>query len=118
MRLLTVCAGTFNSNIGNASTVCPRPLPEDYKGSFAERLLNAIESGKYDSIVNSDKDKAANALYEVITGEGAGAGNGDERLLMLGKDMITRMNTVRDQYAHALEVFGEISGSVAIEGKA
>lgn len=115
MRVLTAVIGTFNSNIGNVSTVSPRQLPEDYKGSFGERLLKAITDGKYDSIVNSDSSKVARALYEVVTGEGAGAGHGDERFLILGKDMLTRVGGVRDQYTHALEVFGDIGGSVAIE---
>ncbi|KAJ6166521.1 hypothetical protein N7470_001968 [Penicillium chermesinum] len=118
VRLLTVCIGTFMSNIGSVSLVPRRPLPEDYKGSVGDALLKTIQDGRYAEIVNSDKDKAAKAIYDVAMGEGAGAGCGDERFMMPGKDMIKRVGGARDQYAHALDVFEEISASVAIADKA
>ena len=38
--------------------------------------------------VKGDKDKAMNAVYEVVVGKGAGAGRGSERFLPLGTDMM------------------------------
>ncbi|KAJ5667093.1 Short-chain dehydrogenase/reductase SDR [Penicillium longicatenatum] len=113
IRPLTVWIGTLNTNIGNASTVAKGPLPEDYRGGGAEQLMKAIQSGML--VANSDKKKAAKAIYEVVVGEGAGAGHENERSMALGRDMLTRLASVRDQYAHTLEVLGDVCGSVDLE---
>ncbi|KAJ5933388.1 Short-chain dehydrogenase/reductase SDR [Penicillium verhagenii] len=115
IRPLTVWLGTFNTNIGNASTVVQSPLPGDYRGSAADQLMEAIMSGKF--IGNGDKEKAAKAIYEIVVGQGAGDGYEAEQFLPLGRDMIPRVGLVRDQYSHALEVFGDVSGSVHLDFK-
>ena len=58
--------------MGNAAVLGKNPLPDDYKGSVAEQMIQFIFSGKV--IPNGDKDKAMKAVYEVMVGEGAGAG--------------------------------------------
>lgn len=115
IRVLTVWLGTFNTNFGNVSRFARDSLPEDYRSSVAELTMDAIRSGKLP--FDGDTDKAAKVIYEVATGEGVGAEREAERFLPLGRDMITRVGLVRDQYTHALEVFGEISGNVYIERK-
>lgn len=115
IRPLTVWIGTLNTNIGNSSTVAESPLPDDYRGSAAAQLMQALQMGKLPA--NSDKVKAANAIYEVVVGEGAGAGHEQERFLALGRDMLSRLELVRNQYAHTLEVFGEVCGSVHVDQK-
>ncbi|KAI1142512.1 putative short-chain oxidoreductase [Hypoxylon sp. FL0543] len=115
IRTLTVTAGTFNTNMGNKPVIGEVPLPDDYKGSVAEQMMQILSSGKFPA--NSDKDKGMKALYEVVVGEGVGKGHEAERLLPLGPDMILRVNTVRDYLGHALEVFGEVANSVALDKK-
>ncbi|KAJ6092764.1 Short-chain dehydrogenase/reductase SDR [Penicillium sp. IBT 16267x] len=113
IRPLTVWLGTFNTNIANASTIVPGPLPEDYRGSAFEQMMYAFRSGKFTA--DGDPKKAAKAIYEVVVGEGGGAGHEQERFLPLGRDMLPRVGLVRDQYAHALEVFGEVCGNVHVD---
>ncbi|KAJ5903053.1 Short-chain dehydrogenase/reductase SDR [Penicillium tannophilum] len=113
IRPLTVWIGTLNTNIGNASTIAQGPLPDDYRGSAAAQMMQMFGMGK--SPANSDKEKAAKAIYEVVVGESAGAGHEEERFLALGRDMLSRLELVRDQYAHTLEVFGEVCGSVHLD---
>lgn len=108
--MLTVWLGTFNTNIGNASAIAQAPLPDDYKGSVAEQMMNAIKKGKF--VGDGDKDKAAKAIYDVAMGEGAGAGHEAERFLPMGRDIIPRVGLVQDQCAHALDVFADIAGNV------
>ncbi|KAJ5920834.1 Short-chain dehydrogenase/reductase SDR [Penicillium verhagenii] len=115
IRPLTVWLGTFNTNIGNVSKVVQSPLPGDYRGSAADQLMEGIMSGKF--IGNGDKEKAAKAIYEIVVGQGAGNGHEAEQFLPLGRDMIPRVGLVRDQYSHALEVFGDVSGSVHLDSK-
>lgn len=113
IRALTVVLGTFNTNMGNAAVLGKNPLPDDYKGSVAEQMIQFISSGKI--VPNGDKDKAMKAVYEVVVGEGAGAGHEAERFLPLGTDMTARVKMVQDYLAHGLEVFGDVTNNVNID---
>ncbi|KAL1978995.1 hypothetical protein VTN96DRAFT_7553 [Rasamsonia emersonii] len=110
VRILTVALGTFNTNMGNATIIGKNPLPEDYRGSVAQQMMDYMSSGKFEG--NGDKDKAMKAVYEVVTGEGVGAGHLDERLLPLGRDLDARIKQVQAYLAHSLEVFGEVCNNV------
>ena len=113
IRTLTVGLGTFNTNMGNAALMSKNPLPEDYTGSVAEQTMQAICSGKMPWL--GDKDKAMKAVYDVVVGEGAGAGRESERFLPLGTDMFARVTTVRDSLTHAQEVFGDLTNNVSLD---
>lgn len=105
--------GTFNTSFGDNGGFGKVPLPDDYKGSVAETMINYLKSGKVP--VNGDKNKAMKAVFDVVTGQGVGAGHEAEPLLPLGPDMIPRVQGVRDHFAHTLEVFGSVAESVAID---
>ncbi|KAL9594758.1 MAG: hypothetical protein Q9219_006844 [cf. Caloplaca sp. 3 TL-2023] len=113
VRVLTVVLGTFNTNFGNAAVFSRNPLPDAYKGTFAEKMIQAIASGKVPA--NGDKDKAMKALYEVVVGEGAGAGREGEGFLPLGTDMTARVKGVQEALGRSLEVFGSVTDGVAID---
>ncbi|KAK4234657.1 hypothetical protein C8A03DRAFT_18484 [Achaetomium macrosporum] len=115
IRVLTVQPGTFNTNMGNATKLGRNPLPDDYKGSVADQMMQLMASGKFQG--DGDKDKAMKTVYEVVVGEGVGAGRESERLLPLGRDLAARIKTVQDYYAHAIEVFGDVCNNVYQEGK-
>ncbi|KAI1498128.1 putative short-chain oxidoreductase [Biscogniauxia marginata] len=112
---LTVTPGTFNTNMGNTTIIGKNPLPDDYKGSVAEQMMQYMSSGKFQA--NGDKDKAMKVLYQVIVGEGVGTGREAERLLPLGQDMTIRVKTVQDYLGHALEIFGEATEGVSLDKK-
>lgn len=105
IRALTVVLGTFNTNMGAAAGFGSFPLPDDYKGSMSETMISYLKSGKVP--INGDKDKAMKAVYEVVTGTGAGAGKEAERFLPLGSDMTPRVKGVQEYLGHGLDVFGE-----------
>ncbi|KAI5928243.1 NAD(P)-binding protein [Camillea tinctor] len=113
IRVITVVLGTFNTNMLNSYVFGKTPLPEEYKDTVAGHIMSYIASGKV--VPNGDKDKAAKAIYQLVVGEGFGAGKEAERLLPLGSDMTTRMTLVQDQLAHAKEVFGDITNNVGID---
>ncbi|KAL2163800.1 hypothetical protein VTH06DRAFT_5859 [Thermothelomyces fergusii] len=110
IRVLTVQLGTFDTNIGNAAVLGRAPLPEDYRGSVADQMMQLMAGGTFRG--DGDKDKAARAVYEVVVGEGVGAGREAERLLPLGRDLAARIRTVQEYYAHSVEVFGDICNNV------
>ncbi|KAI1827279.1 NAD(P)-binding protein [Xylaria intraflava] len=112
IRVLTVLLGTFNTNMLNAYTFGEAPLPGEYKDTVAGQIMDYIGSGKI--IPNGDKDKAMKAVYQLIVGEGFGAGKEKEKFLPLGSDMTARMTLVQDQLAHAKEVFGEVTNGVNV----
>ena len=115
VRVLTVWLGTFNTNMtnGNATLLSKNPLPEDYKGSMADKTMEVISSGKFEP--DGDKDKAMKAVYEVVMGVGVGAGHEAEKFLPLGRDLAARVKLLQDQFAHSLEVFGEVCNNVYID---
>lgn len=88
-------------------------LPDDYRGSVAEKMIQIISSGNL--VPNGDKDKAMKAVYELVVGEGAGVGHEAERFLPLGSDMTVRIKRVQDYLGHALEVFGNVTNGVNLE---
>lgn len=99
--------------MGNAAVFSKNPLPKEYEETFAEKMIQAIASGKVPA--NGDKDKAMNAVYEIIAGEGAGFGREAEKFLLLGSDMTARVKGVQDSLARSLEVFGDITNGVQID---
>lgn len=113
IRVLTIVLGTFNTNFGNSIDWSKVVLPEDYKGSGAEQMIQFLSSGKLKP--NGDKDKAMKAFYDVVVGEGAGVGREAERFLPLGTDMATRVKMVQDYLAHALDAFGDMTNSVTLD---
>ncbi|MCJ1386376.1 hypothetical protein MMC17_009502 [Xylographa soralifera] len=113
VRVLTVCLGTFNTNMGNAVTTGKNPLPDDYKGSVADQTIQYMASGKF--AADGDKDKAMKAVYDVVVGEGVGKGREGERFLPLGRDLAARVKLIQDQLAHSVEVFGDVCNNVYID---
>lgn len=99
--------------MGSPAVFGKNPLPDGYKGSVAEEMIGFISSGKI--VPNGDKDKAMKAVYEVVVGEGAGAGREAERFLPLGSDMTPRVKGVQDYLAHSLEVFGDVTNNVNVD---
>jgi len=110
IRVLIVSLGAFNTNMGNAVALGKNPMPEDYKGSVADTMMSVISSGEFEP--DGDKEKAMKAVYEVIMGEGVGAGHEGERFLPLGRDLAARVRQLQDQFAHSMEVFGDVCNNV------
>lgn len=98
--------------MGNAYVFGETPLPDEYKNTVAGQIMDFIAAGKL--APNGDKDKAMEAVYKLVVGEGFGAGKEKERLLPLGSDMTARMTLVQDQLAHAKEVFGDVTNGVSL----
>ncbi|RAK72539.1 SDR family oxidoreductase [Aspergillus fijiensis CBS 313.89] len=115
IRTLTVVLGTFNTNMPNSVVLEKLPLPENYKGTVVEHIQRILVDGKLKP--NGDKDKAMQALYEVIVGEGVGESHQNEKLLPLGSDMTPRVRGVQDYLGHALEIFGSVTNSVGVDGE-
>ncbi|OPB42817.1 short chain dehydrogenase/reductase [Trichoderma guizhouense] len=113
IRVLTVLLGTFNTGMGDATILGQNPLPNDYKGSMSETLMNIMSTGKF--APNGDKEKAMKAVYEVVVGEGVGKGHEAERALPLGRDLAARIQVVQNYLSHAVEVFGDVCNNVHLE---
>ncbi|KAJ5399985.1 Short-chain dehydrogenase SDR [Penicillium sp. CMV-2018d] len=113
IRTLTVVLGTFNTNMPNSVVLGKTPLPEDYTGTFTEQVQGLLVSGKIKP--NGDKDKAMQAVYEVVAGEGVGEGHQTEKLLPMGSDMTPRFKGVQEYLSHALDVFGSVTNSVDVD---
>jgi hypothetical protein len=89
------------------------PLPNDYKGTFTEQVQQLLVGGKIKP--NGDKEKAMQAVFEVVAGVGVGQGRQSEKLLPLGSDMTPRLKGAQDYLGHALKVFGSVTNSVDVD---
>ncbi|KAJ5186808.1 Short-chain oxidoreductase [Penicillium cf. viridicatum] len=112
IRTLTAVLGTFNTNMPTSVVLGKTLLPEDYKGTFTEQVQGLLVSGKIKP--NGDKDKAMQAVYQVVAGEGVGEGHQTEKLLPLGSDMTPRLKGVQEYLGHALDVFGSVTNNVDV----
>ena len=54
-------------------------------------------------------------VYEVVSGEGAGAGHEAERFLPLGTDIMARGKMVQEYIAHDQHVPGNVADTVNID---
>lgn len=90
-----------------------KPLPDDYNGTMVDNMIKYLKSGKVP--INGDKEKAMKALYEVLTGTGVGIGKENEKILLLGSDMVARAKGTVDVYTHTLDVFGTVADSCNID---
>ncbi|KAL7904764.1 hypothetical protein GGI35DRAFT_489633 [Trichoderma velutinum] len=113
IRVLTVLLGTFNTNMGSATILGQNPLPEDYKGSMSEKIMELMSTNKF--APNGDKDKAMKAVYEVVVGEGVGKNHEAQRALPLGRDLAARVQVVQNYLSHAMEAFGDVCNNVHLE---
>ncbi|KAL7930245.1 hypothetical protein V8C35DRAFT_330591 [Trichoderma chlorosporum] len=113
IRVLTVLLGTFNTGMGDATILGQNPLPEAYKGSMSEKIMELMSTGKF--APNGDKDKAMRAVYEVVVGDGVGKSREAEKALPLGRDLAGRVQVLQDYLSHAMEVFGSVCNNVYLE---
>jgi len=63
-----------------------------------------LASGKF----GPDGDKAVKVIYEVVMKEGVGSRTRRREVLPLDKDLAARVKQVKDQYAHSMEIFGDV----------
>lgn len=113
IRTLTVFLGGFDTSMPTKVTAGKEPLPDDYKGTTVGNMVEFMSTGKY--VADGDPVKAAKAIYEVVVGEGVGAGKEAEIFLPLGRDMEARVKLVRDRMDHCWDVFGDVAKNVYIE---
>ena len=113
IRALTVVLGTFDASMGPNAVYGKTPLPDDYKGSMSDTMIQYLKSGKV--LINCDKDKAMKAVYELVVGEGAGKGKEAERFSPLGTNMTARVKTVQEYMANSLEVFADVTKDVSVD---
>lgn len=105
VRTLTVYLGGFNTPFSSSLRTGKEPLSGDYDGSAVGKALEFMHGGKY--VPDGDTSKGAKAVYDVVMGEGIGAGKEGEPNLPLGRDMEARVKLVRDRLDHCWEVFGD-----------
>lgn len=113
IRTLTVQLGAFATSFASAVTTAKTPMPEDYRGTMADTILSSMGSGTFK--LDGDHVKATQVLYEMVTGEGFGAGKEDERVMVLGRDMWPMVEGVDRKWKHMMEVFKDVAHNVYVE---
>lgn len=112
VRTLTCLLGAFNTSMSTKTLWGKEPIAEDYKGTTADKSLQLFQAGKFEA--DGDTIKGARAIYEVVMGEGIGAGRVGEMFLPLGRDMEARVELVSGRLDHCWEVFGDVAMNVYV----
>lgn len=107
--------GGFKTSFASSLGTGKQPLPSDYDGSAVGKVMEFMHGGNY--VADGDTSKGARVVYEVVTGEGIGAGKEAELNLPLGRDMEARVKLVRDRMDRCWEVFGDAATNVYIEAE-
>ncbi|ROW16228.1 hypothetical protein VPNG_01976 [Cytospora leucostoma] len=110
VRTLTVLLGAFSTPMVTNAAAGKESIAKDYEGKLAGKVLELMHGGKF--VADGDALKGAKAVYEVVMGEGVGAGKVGEPFLPLGRDMEARVKLVRDRLDHCWEAFGDIATNV------
>ena len=112
IRTLNVVLGGFNTNFTKAASIARTEPPADYQGSQLRTNLSGLKSGYKPE---GDPAKAAQAIYEMIAGEGVGEGKEAETVLYLGRDIWRVMNIVTGATSHALEASRDVCNNVYLD---
>ncbi|KAK1984973.1 hypothetical protein LZ30DRAFT_709822 [Colletotrichum cereale] len=116
VRVLTVALGSFDTNMGPTVRLASRPTPRDYEGSALEKVFKVMAASATEGFpADGDHLKAAQVIYEVVTGTGVGEGKEAERMLPLGRDMAKRVYDVVEGWQRTMRIFGDVCNSVFIE---
>ncbi|KAI1333812.1 hypothetical protein F5Y15DRAFT_323213 [Xylariaceae sp. FL0016] len=112
VRVLLVYLGTFNTEMLSKVNRVEHPLDADYQGTITKKNFDVLTTG--DFAAPGDHEKAVQAIYDVIMGEGVGAGLDRELMIPLGVDMAERVKETQDRLTHMMDVFGDICNNVNI----
>lgn len=115
IRILTVGLGGFNTGMGDATVLGEGGIPPEYADSTAANFIEVIRKGEWTP--PGDKEKGMQAIYEIITCTGRGAGHENEPVTMLGAEYKIRAEETIAAMSHQLDVFGELATSVATDSK-
>ncbi|KAK8031549.1 hypothetical protein PG990_001283 [Apiospora arundinis] len=113
IRVLQVYLGSFNTPMGRSTRMVEKPLDAEYENSLVGKTIDVFQQGQFQP--KGDHKKAVRAIYDVVVGEGAGAGLGKEVQMMLGKDCAVRAIEVRDGLNHMMETFGRVCNNVDVD---
>lgn len=111
IRVLVVEPGLFRTKFLSAFVEPAAGLSKDYIGTPVDNSLQAFRSRNGSQ--EGDPMKAAQRIFEVVTGTGMGAGKEDYLRLMLGPDCHARFRKKTDALQENLDQMKEISHSTS-----
>lgn len=109
IRVLIVEPGAFRTNFLGDTAVNYVPLSDAYNGGAAEKILQYLmnSNGKQ----AGDPDKAAERIFEVVTGEGMAKGKKQLLRLPLGSDALKNGRAKFDMLREVFDEYEEIAKS-------
>ncbi|KAI1881633.1 hypothetical protein JX265_000459 [Neoarthrinium moseri] len=113
VRVLLVYLGSFNTAMATKVDPVQKPLDPDYQGTVLQQFYDSFDSKTF--VPKGDHKKAVKAIFDVVVGEGAGAGKEKEVQMILGKDCAVRLGEVRAGFDHMMDVFGEVCNNVDVD---
>lgn len=113
VRTLNVVLGAFDTNFTNDLAITATPFPEDYNDHAIGKVLGTLGEGNFTP--DGDHKKAAKVIYDMILGEGVGAGKEKETQMVLGRDMWKSIEDVDQKTRHMMATFKETCNNVYLD---
>lgn len=113
ISVLIVEPGAFRTNFLSAMVMNEKGVPEDYQNTAVHEVLKKFQAANGKQ--SGDPEKAAEVIFEVVTGEGKGGQlKGGIRRLVLGKDAHARITAKIDDVRKDLETGKEVTFSTDV----
>ena len=110
IRVLIVQPGAFTTNMMNAIIPNQRGVSDAYRETVAGKTLSYFTSDDEEVrwAAGGDVDKGSQAIYDVVTGTGAGIGKKEYIRLPLSQDVVERTRKLIHSLQQSHDVFQEI----------
>lgn len=106
IRILSVNPATFDTGMTGALKFQAAPLAKDYEDKPVGKMLAGMQANAIPP--KGDTAKGVRAIYDVVMGQGAGAGHLDQDTLPLGGATHQFMTAKIGRMQQTLDVFGEL----------
>lgn len=113
VRTLNVFLGAFDTNFTTGLAIASTPFPEDYHNHPTQKVLDTLAGENFTP--DGDHRKAAKVLFEMILGQGVGAGKEKETQMILGRDMWKSIEDVDQKTRHMMDTFQDACNTVYLE---
>ena len=120
IRVLIVQPGAFTTNMMNAVVPNQHGVSKAYRDAAAEKTLAYFTSEDEELrwTAGGDVDKGSQAMFDVITGTGAGIGKEQHVRLPLSQDVAQKTQRLIDSLQTSYEAFRDIWENTGHDGGA
>lgn len=113
IRILIVEPGMFRTNFLSPGGMNAVPISETYQDTAVGEMMRYF--GQWEGKQPGDPTKAAQRMFEVITGTGMGQGKEKYLRLPLGPDCIDRARAQQEKLKENIDVMADLAATTSFD---